>query len=168
MPVRFHYDVITDFWQIFNFSLITFKFCILFLIFLPKNIANRHFDVKNWRFPSIFATSCWDHFERNGFHRNKERSMLNVLVLKLCLLILEKSEYCHKFQRNIFCVSGVTDENLEKGWPLPPPALTSIAKLIRRPSVSARFKFFFGGVAGSEDFACATLPTTPLDFQGKI
>ena len=27
---------------------------------------------------------------------------------------------------------------------------------------------FFGGVAGSEDFACATLPTTPLDFQGKI
>ena len=26
----------------------------------------------------------------------------------------------------------------------------------------------FGGVAGSEDFACATLPTTPLDFQGKI
>ena len=25
-----------------------------------------------------------------------------------------------------------------------------------------------GGVAGSEDFACATLPTTPLDFQGKI
>ena len=27
---------------------------------------------------------------------------------------------------------------------------------------------FEGGVAGSEDFACATLPTTPLDFQGKI
>ena len=27
---------------------------------------------------------------------------------------------------------------------------------------------FFGGVAGSEDVACATLPTTPLDFQGKI
>ena len=26
----------------------------------------------------------------------------------------------------------------------------------------------FGGVAGSEDFACATFPTTPLDFQGKI
>ena len=26
----------------------------------------------------------------------------------------------------------------------------------------------FGVVAGSEDFACATLPTTPLDFQGKI
>ena len=26
----------------------------------------------------------------------------------------------------------------------------------------------FGEVAGSEDFACATLPTTPLDFQGKI
>ena len=26
----------------------------------------------------------------------------------------------------------------------------------------------FGGMAGSEDFACATLPTTPLDFQGKI
>ena len=26
----------------------------------------------------------------------------------------------------------------------------------------------FAGVAGSEDFACATLPTTPLDFQGKI
>ena len=25
-----------------------------------------------------------------------------------------------------------------------------------------------GGVAGSEDFACATLPTTPFDFQGKI
>ena len=25
-----------------------------------------------------------------------------------------------------------------------------------------------GGVAGSEDFACATLPTTPLDFQSKI
>ena len=31
---------------------------------------------------------------------------------------------------------------------------------------SARSKF--GGVAGSEDSACATLPTTPLDFQGKI
>ena len=26
----------------------------------------------------------------------------------------------------------------------------------------------FGGVAGSEDFASATLPTTPLNFQGKI
>ena len=26
----------------------------------------------------------------------------------------------------------------------------------------------FGGVTGSEDFACATLPTTPADFQGKI
>ena len=26
----------------------------------------------------------------------------------------------------------------------------------------------FGGVAGSEDFSCATLPTTPLDFQSKI
>ena len=26
----------------------------------------------------------------------------------------------------------------------------------------------FWGVAGSKDFACATLPTTPLDFQGKI
>ena len=26
----------------------------------------------------------------------------------------------------------------------------------------------FGGVAGSEDFACATVPTTPLDFQRKI
>ena len=26
----------------------------------------------------------------------------------------------------------------------------------------------FEGVAGSKDFACATLPTTPLDFQGKI
>ena len=26
----------------------------------------------------------------------------------------------------------------------------------------------FEGVAGSEDFACATLPTTPLDFQSKI
>ena len=31
----------------------------------------------------------------------------------------------------------------------------------------ARSKFW-GGVAGSEDFACATLPTTPLDFQGKL
>ena len=28
--------------------------------------------------------------------------------------------------------------------------------------------FFFGGVAGSKDFACATLPTIPLDFQGKV
>ena len=26
----------------------------------------------------------------------------------------------------------------------------------------------FWGLAGSEDFAFATLPTTPLDFQGKI
>ena len=26
----------------------------------------------------------------------------------------------------------------------------------------------FRGVAGSEDFACVTLPTTLLDFQGKI
>ena len=26
----------------------------------------------------------------------------------------------------------------------------------------------FEGVAGSEDFACATLPTTPLDFQAKV
>ena len=26
----------------------------------------------------------------------------------------------------------------------------------------------FWGVAGSEDFACATLPTTPLDLQGKL
>ena len=28
--------------------------------------------------------------------------------------------------------------------------------------------FFFWGVAGSEDLACATLPTTPFDFQGKV
>ena len=27
--------------------------------------------------------------------------------------------------------------------------------------------FFFGGVAGSENFTCATLLTTPFDFQGK-
>ena len=33
--------------------------------------------------------------------------------------------------------------------------------------ICARFKFFLG-VAGSEDFACATLPTTPLDFQAKV
>ena len=26
----------------------------------------------------------------------------------------------------------------------------------------------FEGVAGSEDLACATLPTTPIDFQSKI
>ena len=26
----------------------------------------------------------------------------------------------------------------------------------------------FEGVAGPEDFACATLPATPLDFQGRI
>ena len=26
----------------------------------------------------------------------------------------------------------------------------------------------FEGVAGSEDFACAPLPTTPFDFQGKV
>ena len=26
----------------------------------------------------------------------------------------------------------------------------------------------FWGVAGSEDFECATLPSTPLDFQSKI
>ena len=26
----------------------------------------------------------------------------------------------------------------------------------------------FEGVAGSEDFACATLPTTPLDFQANV
>ena len=25
-----------------------------------------------------------------------------------------------------------------------------------------------GGVAGSEEFACATLPTTPLDFQAEV
>ena len=30
------------------------------------------------------------------------------------------------------------------------------------------FFFWGGGVAGSEDFACATLPTTPLDFQGNL
>ena len=30
----------------------------------------------------------------------------------------------------------------------------------------ARSKFW--GVAGSEDFTSATLPTTPLDFQSKI
>ena len=29
-------------------------------------------------------------------------------------------------------------------------------------------KFGGGGVAGLEDFICATLPTTPLDFQGKV
>ena len=35
--------------------------------------------------------------------------------------------------------------------------------------LDAPFKFFvLVGVAGSEDFVCATLPTTPLDFQGKI
>ena len=26
----------------------------------------------------------------------------------------------------------------------------------------------FEGVSGSEDFACATLPATPFDFQGKV
>ena len=32
----------------------------------------------------------------------------------------------------------------------------------------ARFNFFWGGVAGSEDFAFATLPTTPLIFKAKF
>ena len=32
-----------------------------------------------------------------------------------------------------------------------------------------RFNFFYGGgVAGLEDFACTTLPTIPLDFQGNV
>ena len=31
----------------------------------------------------------------------------------------------------------------------------------------AHFNFFWG-VAGLEDFACATLPTIPLDFQAKV
>ena len=35
-----------------------------------------------------------------------------------------------------------------------------------KPPNGARFKFW--GVAGSEDLACATLPTTPLDFQAKV
>ena len=30
------------------------------------------------------------------------------------------------------------------------------------------FQIFYEGLAGSEDFACATFPTTPLDFQGKV
>ena len=32
----------------------------------------------------------------------------------------------------------------------------------------ASSKFWRRGVAGSEDFACATLPTTRLDFQAKV
>ena len=39
-------------------------------------------------------------------------------------------------------------------------------------SLECTFQIFLfggeGGGAGSEDFACATLPTTPLDFQGKV
>ena len=30
------------------------------------------------------------------------------------------------------------------------------------------YTFQILGVAGSEDFSCATLPTTPFDFQGKV
>ena len=45
---------------------------------------------------------------------------------------------------------SATPQNLERALGMP----------------SAPSKFW--GVAGSEDFACATLPTTPLDFQGKI
>ena len=39
-----------------------------------------------------------------------------------------------------------------------------------RSAESARSNFFGGGggVAGSEDFACATLPTTPLIFKAKF
>ena len=37
----------------------------------------------------------------------------------------------------------------------------------QKPQV-ARAHSKFWGVAGSEDFASATLPTTPLDFQNKI
>ena len=33
---------------------------------------------------------------------------------------------------------------------------------------SARSNLGGGGVAGSEDFACATLPTTPLIFKAKL
>ena len=44
----------------------------------------------------------------------------------------------------------------------------AFARLKQCPS-SARFKFLGGeGVAGSEDIACATLPTTLFDFQGTV
>ena len=32
----------------------------------------------------------------------------------------------------------------------------------------ARFKYFWREGAGSEDFACASLPATPIDFQGNV
>ena len=41
-----------------------------------------------------------------------------------------------------------------------------LACKVHEKCYGARSKF--GGVAGSENFACATLPTTPLDFQSEI
>ena len=41
-------------------------------------------------------------------------------------------------------------------------------KLTETTLVHVSIFFFLGGVAGSEDFACATLPTAPRDFQGKV
>ena len=42
----------------------------------------------------------------------------------------------------------------------------NVCILVQVDAEGARSKFW--GVAGSEDLACATLPTTPFDFQGKI
>ena len=46
-----------------------------------------------------------------------------------------------------------------------------LSRQINMHRVGARFKFILfvgGGVAGSGDFACATLPTTPLIFKAKF
>ena len=44
-----------------------------------------------------------------------------------------------------------------------PPPMWNRTKNINKVHISN-----FEGVTGSEDFACATLHTTPLDFQAKV
>ena len=63
----------------------------------------------------------------------------------------------------------VVDNCKEKLWNNARFFQTTNANILLSFSIpSARSKFWGGGVTGSEDFACATLHTTFLDFQDKI
>ena len=53
--------------------------------------------------------------------------------------------------------------------PIPRQAIfKSVGHVKYEGQVRCMFQIFLGGVAGSKDFACATLPTTPLIFKAKF
>ena len=97
--------------------------------FFTNMLLKRHFDVKSDVSVNL-RRFLLTPLEENGFHDHKRRSILKILILKCCLLILEKN---HKVSRKISSVAlELLRKNLGGMRNTLPPGLIGLSKLTRR------------------------------------